>query len=283
MIPDIIRLRNLDFSELTQPRFNYEEQVEISSQRVDMATAAMIQFGMNPGLLVRYMSGEYTGENRDIDQLERNIGQYIDPEDMQHIRRILTYGCPAQLDFEEELDNKLKLIDRGNQKSFEERPEVVNKTLNKEEKYSHVIALKYWIVYASAFCRHNMQGMNMKKTPRVVWDQSTKLDPSDVVLNEITNTDFEAIITFGSTKIKLYTIIYNYRISFPDKVILLAGADVKACFRYPRIAPDLTGAFGFLAQDMLFLSTSQVFGSNTSGGSVQKYWSLMRSESKMRL
>lgn len=264
MIPDIIRLRNLDFSELTQPRFNYEEQVEISSQRVDMATAAMIQFGMNPGLLVRFMSGEYTGANRDIDQLELNIGQYIDPEDMQHIRRILTYGCPAQLDFEEELNNKLKLIDRGNQKSFEERPEVVNKTLNKEEKYSHVIALKYWIVYASAFCRHNMQGMNMKKTPRVVWDQSTKLDPSDVVLNEITNTDFEAIITFGSTKIKLYTIIYNYRISFPDKVILLAGADVKACFRYPRIAADLTGAFGFLAQNMLFLSTSQVFGSNTS-------------------
>ena len=265
MIPDVIRLRSLNFNDLVLPRYGYASQTEISQHRVDMATAAMIHFNMDPGFLVRFMSGEYTGEARDFTRVEQAIGQYIDPSDLAHIKRILTRGCPAQLTFDEEPENKKRLLERGNQKSFDMHPELVKKTLNKEEKHSHVIALKDWVVQASPFCRHNMQGLNTKKeNSRVVWDQSTKLDPSDVVLNEITSTEFEAIITFGDTKMKLYTLIYNMRISFPDQVILLATADIKACFRYPRIAADLTGAFAFLAQNMLFLPTGMVFGSNTS-------------------
>ena len=266
MIPDIIRLRDLEFSDLTAPRYDYSSQTEISQQRVDMATAAMIQFGMDPGMLVRYMSGEYTGATRNVEQVERDIGQYIEQDDMDHIKRILTSGCPAQLVFEEEAENKNKLIARGNQKSFDMHPEHVKKTLNKEEKNSHLIPVKDWVVRASPSCRHNSQGLNLKKpeSPRVVWDQSTKLEPSDVVLNEITSIDLEAAITFGDTKMKLYKEIYNLRVSHPDQVILLATADIKACFRYPRIAADLTGAFAFVAQDLLFLATSMVFGSNTS-------------------
>lgn len=266
MIPDIIRLRSIDFHDLLLPRLGYASQTEISQQRVDLATAAMIHLNMDPGLLVRFMAGEYTGETRDVTRVEQAIGQYIDPIDMQHIKRILTLGCPAQLTFDEELDNKLKLIKEGNQKSFETHPEFVSKTLNKEERNSHVIPVRDWVVYASPYCRHNRQGLNLKKidSPRVVWDQSTKLDPTDVVLNEITTTEFEAAITFGTTKIKLYTFIYNLRITYPDEVILLATADIKACFRYPRIAADLVGAFAFLAQNLLFLANSQVFGSNTS-------------------
>ena len=44
----------------------------------------------------------------------------------------------------------------------------------------------------------------------------------------------------------------------------MALADIKACFRFPRIHPDLTGAFGFLATNLYFLAIAMVFGSNTS-------------------
>jgi hypothetical protein len=50
-------------------------------------------------------------------------------------------------------------------------------------------------------------------------------------------------------KIQLYIDIYNTRISYPLAVILLAMGDIKACFQFAHIHQDLTGAFGFIADD----------------------------------
>ena len=65
----------------------------------------------------------------------------------------------------------------------------------------------------------------------------------------------------------VYQYLYNPRISFPNEVIFLALANIKACFRFPRNHPDLTGAFGFLADNLYCLATAMVFGSNTSASS----------------
>ena len=54
------------------------------------------------------------------------------------------------------------------------------------------------------------------------------------------------------------------RVSFPEVSIFLALADIKACFRFPRIHPDLAGAFGFLVDNLYCLAIAMVFGSNTS-------------------
>jgi hypothetical protein len=73
------------------------------------------------------------------------------------------------------------------------------------------------------------------------------------VLNQVTPTNHEATIDFGTAKTKLLTNIYNWRVSFPEEVIYLALADITACFRFPRIAADLAGAFGFLAEGLYFV------------------------------
>jgi hypothetical protein len=91
--------------------------------------------------------------------------------------------------------------------------------------------------------------------------------PDKVVLNHITTTDFEAIFEFGQAKMKLCMNIYNWRVSFPNEIIYLILADITACFRFPKISADVTGAFGFLAEGLYFLSTGHVFGSNTSASS----------------
>jgi hypothetical protein len=82
----------------------------------------------------------------------------------------------------------------------------------------------------------------------------------------------EAGIDFGRAKMKFLTSIYNWRISYPDKTIYIALADITACFCFPRILADITGAFEFVADDLLYLATSHVFGSNTSMSS----WELLR-------
>ncbi len=48
-------------------------------------------------------------------------------------------------------------------------------------------------------------------------------------------------------------------------------ADVKACFRFPRIHADLTGAFGFLAGGYFNLATAMVLGSTASSSSWEPF------------
>ena len=66
-------------------------------------------------------------------------------------------------------------------------------------------------------------------------------------MNQITPATRESPVTFGTTKMLFYTNIYNTRISFPDKSILLATEDIKACVLFAHIHTDLPGAFGFNA------------------------------------
>jgi hypothetical protein len=60
-------------------------------------------------------------------------------------------------------------------------------------------------------------------------------------------------------------------ISCPTAMILLGLADSKACFRYPRINADLTGAFGFIADELYNLAGAMVFGSTASASSWEAF------------
>jgi hypothetical protein len=88
--------------------------------------------------------------------------------------------------------------------------------------------------------------------------------PNEVVLNHKTTTDLEAEIDFGQAKTKFFVNIYNWRVSYPNETIYLALVDITACFQFLRISADVTGAFGFIAEYLYFISTSHVFGLNTS-------------------
>ena len=52
LVPKIERWLTIDFSRLREPRYNYEQQERIDPQRVEMASAAMVHFGLNPGKFV---------------------------------------------------------------------------------------------------------------------------------------------------------------------------------------------------------------------------------------
>ena len=59
--------------------------------------------------------------------------------------------------------------------------------------------------------------------------------------------------------------------SFLWEIIFLVLADITACFRFPRIHADLTGAFGCIAEQLLFLATCMIFGSNASASSWEPF------------
>jgi hypothetical protein len=107
---------------------------------------------------------------------------------------------------------------------------------------------------------------------RVIFDSLMQTSPDKVVLNHQTSTDCKAAIDFGRAKINLFINIYNRQVSYPKEIIHLALANITACFHFPRIFVNVTGAFGYVAKGLYFISTSHVFGSNTSASS----WEALR-------
>ena len=119
---------------------------------------------------------------------------------------------------------------------------------------------------------HSNHGDQGGKSDRLCWDALTTIKPTDIVMNQVTPITCEAPITFGHDKMQLYIDIYNKRVRYPTFIILLAMADVKACFCFPCIHADLTGAFGFLAGGYFNLATAMVFGSTASASSWEPFW-----------
>jgi hypothetical protein len=141
-------------------------------------------------------------------------------------------GCPSIINFEESSEMKATIIDKGSQATFKMHPDIAKKTMNKEDRNSHLLPVKLWVLCFLPYCRHTAQGILVKpgKNPRVIFDASTKGQPHEIVLNEITPTEFEAIIDFGKSKMRLLISIsiYNWRVNYPLKRINLALADITA-------------------------------------------------------
>jgi hypothetical protein len=124
------------------------EQTDTSKERVDLATACAIHYGLNTGMVIRYLNGKYTGESRNADAILAAVPPYIVREDCKHIKQIVNQGCPSYLDFEEMYKNKHQVLWKGNQQTFLQYPKVTAKA-KKEERNSHVLRFRHWVVF---FC-----------------------------------------------------------------------------------------------------------------------------------
>lgn len=166
--PSVMNSRRIDFTPLLLPRFEYATQKEINQTRVDMLAACTIHYNLNFGLIVRFLSGEYTAEHRSLADLEAAVDPHIPEDDMAHIRRIFQKRFPSTLDNEVPHVKKIRMIKRGNQPSVDNNMESVRESTNKEERNSHVVAFPEWQCHFSPFANHVSQGMVFKdkKDPR---------------------------------------------------------------------------------------------------------------------
>jgi hypothetical protein len=159
MINNVLLLRSINFSTLKLPRLDYAEQIKISLKRVDLATACAIYYGLNTGMVVRYIKGEYVGESRNANAILEKVSPYICKVDCKHIVCIINQGCPSHIDFEESYENKHMVLWKGNQQTFLQFPEVTAKAMNKEERNSHVLPFRQWLVHFSPYCQATPQGV----------------------------------------------------------------------------------------------------------------------------
>ena len=99
--------------------------------------------------------------------------------------------------------------------NFNKNPELVSNTLNKEDRYSHVLPLDELLFTFSPYCRHTTQTLVIKpgKNGHLCYNASTTRLPTNIVMNQVTPVDNEAPITFGTIKMQFLIDIYNTRIS----------------------------------------------------------------------
>ena len=96
---------------------------------------------------------------------------------------------------------------------------------------------------------------------RLVWDGTTKKFYWEETMNDVTNMENEAVITFGYAYLGFITWIWRLSMTYPQDDILLAFVDISA---FPRIFADLCGAFGFVMGPWFFRLNAIVFSSVAS-------------------
>ncbi len=152
MINDVLLLRSINFSMLKLPRLDHAKQTEISLNRVDLVTACTIYYGLNTSMVIRYIKGKYVRESRNANAILEKVSLYICKVNCKHIVRIINQGCPSHIDFEESFENKHMVLWKGNRQTFLQFLEVTAKAMNKEEKNSHILPFRQWLVHFSPYC-----------------------------------------------------------------------------------------------------------------------------------
>jgi hypothetical protein len=145
--------------------------------------------------------------------------------------------------------------------------------MNKEDHYCHFVPMDQLLCKFLPYFCHTTQSIIIKegKNDQIVWDGSITILPTDIVMNQVMPVTCNVPINFGHVKIQIYIDIYYKQISYPSAIVPLRMADIKACFHFGRIHADLTGAFGFIANDLYSLATAMVFGYRTSASSWEAF------------
>jgi hypothetical protein len=81
MMPKVLRWLKINFSPLLAPRYNCKQQEHINTSRVEMASMAMIHFGLDPGKFLRFLGGEYTGYTCTVHRTLSVVKDHVSPED----------------------------------------------------------------------------------------------------------------------------------------------------------------------------------------------------------
>ena len=81
MIMNTVRWLRIDFSSLRDPCYDCEKQTKICPHWAEMALAAIVYFGMDPGKLVRWLGGEYIGDRCNVPRILETVHGHASKDD----------------------------------------------------------------------------------------------------------------------------------------------------------------------------------------------------------
>ena len=228
--------------------------------------AALLHYNLHVGSVIRFCGQNYTNAHLDPRKIVHKL-RNIAPKPIQdYVLRALTVGAPSKISGHSTSENFWSYKRYGNHKSISTRPDLVAKTLNKEEKNNYTIPFPIWIARFVPHLHVSPEGIIIKegKKDRIIFDASFHIRYDSQAPNDWTSKHDEPSITYGTALIRHLQQIWNLRITYPDDIIYLWDDDVAGAFRLVKYNPEIAQVFSALLHQHLWVPVGQVFGGNTS-------------------
>ena len=257
---------NINFSSLREPDYNWKEQVEVPFIKKMKFLACAFYLNFNIPFMLRYLGGQYTGDDRNVKRILKNIYGNVPSDLFADIKRILTVGAPRFLSGELSRKNFLDYWRYGNHSTMDTEITNLKKVLNKEDKHKYMFSLPFWTTRFIPNLHLSPQGLIQKpgKEDRLVNDASHLRTFDSTCLNMLTNPEKEPEIEYGSAFKDYLTYIYDLRITHPHVDLLTYSDDVSGAFRWPRLNPYIAPSMAYKLLDCINIPAGQVFGNNAS-------------------
>ena len=185
----------------------------------------------------------------------------------------MAVGFPNYLVAEDTRSNFLDYYRYGNHITIAQNISKVMKTMNKEDKHSYLMTLPSILARLIPDLKLTPQGLIIKpgKNDRLIWDGSFMLFYHSVCVNMLMDQKLEPDLEYGTTWDRHLSRIWELRILYPNKDILLMDDDVKGAFRHSKYHPDIASVFAFIIMSKLCIPTGGTFGSATSPANFEPF------------
>ena len=270
----------IDFTNLWEQNPNWNNQKEIPFSKRMQLLSCSFYVDFNIPFMLRYLGGQYTGDDRNVEQILSNIKNKVSKNVYDDVKRILTIGAPTYLSGELSRKNFLEYWRYGNHPTINTNREKIKRVMNKEDKHKYNFTLPIWCARFIPNLHLSPQGLIVKlgKNDRLVNDASFVSTYESVCLNMLTRPEKEPELEYGSAFVSHLTRIYDLRITHPTEELLLYSDDVSGAFRWPRLNPYIATSMAFALFDSVHIPAGQVFGHN---GSAQNFEPIAKARKKL--
>ena len=260
--------RDIDPSGVQGFQQDWESSMDISTDRVRMATAALLHFDGDIADTTRWIGGPHVGAHRDIPRTIQYLRGKIDNDTLDILEKSWKHGVPKQCNAYALEENFRAYLAYGNHATVTKEPDIARKTLIKDSKKGYVLLFDKRMVYFALNCHVTPIGLvgldNKYKTPRPIFDSTFRPQPNFSGINDWTTKETEPPLHFGPSFGKYLVWLYNLRITYPTQEIFLGDDDISGAFRHQKYHPNLVGMHSCIMAGHLACSTGMTFGDNTS-------------------
>jgi hypothetical protein len=266
---------DVDFNQLRGFPNGALDATDISTNRMRMATAALLHFNGSLATLTRWMGGPHTGEHRDHDGFLNRWKPVLRDHTYRDLERILLCGAPAQCNASASERNFQKFLAYGNHASVKQDPVKTRKAIVKDTNRGYAVLFDQRMALLALHAHVTPHGVvdldHPYKEPRPVFDGSFRPAPSTDCVNDWLDKKTEPAVYFADTFMLLLIWIWNLRITYPFLEILLGEDDCAGAFRHAKHHPLLVGMHCALLLGFFIAFTGQTFGSTASPGNWEPF------------
>jgi hypothetical protein len=265
------RYRNVDFSPLRAglPPKNPSSAL-MMSLFCKQVTACFLHFRCWTPHVVRYISGQHTGQHRSWKSI-RDYLRWAGVSESVISELVITLrdGAPRYFNAEFTEKNLLAALAYGNHPSVSDSEELVASTkasLEKDVMKGFALGADPRLVYYLPNLHLTPIGLIdiPGKKPRIYFDSSFRPKIWSMAINDVTDLSQEPDIHFAGAFVSQLAWVWNLRITYPREEIFLGDDDVSGAFRQVKYNINVVSLHACLIFGNLFMYTGQTFGDSPS-------------------